>query len=96
MYKQELYKFVYEFIGPDPAYYDTLAYILSKITDENFVLDHATVSTLERIDADGNDLGNTSQQVIGLLAAEFAGDFAVEGLLTLIQNSLSHVAKVLL
>ena len=91
MYKQELYKFVYDFLGNDVAIADAKWAILDKIIDINFPLDHATVSALERTDAQGNDLGNTSQQIIGLLAVEFAGDFAIEGLLSLIQSSLSDL-----
>ena len=91
VYKRELYKFVYDFFGDDPAAGDAKVAILDKITDNNFTLDHATVSALQRTDADGDDLGNTSQQIIGLLAAEFPGDFAIEGLLSLIKSSLSDL-----
>ena len=91
MYKQELYKFVYDFLGNDAAIADAKTAILEKIVDNNFSLDHATVSALERTNDHGNDLGNTSQQIIGLLAAEFDGDFAIEGLLSLIQSSLSDL-----
>ena len=91
VYKQELYKFVYDFIGTDAALTAAKDSILAKIADPTFVLDHATVSALERTDTDGNDLGNTSQQVLGLLAAQFAGDTAIEEVLTPIQNSLSDL-----
>ena len=91
VYKQELYKFVYDYIGTDAGATTAKDAILAKIIDPTFVLDHATVSALEREDADGNDLGNTSQQVLGLLLTAFAGDTAVEEVLTPILNSLNDL-----
>ena len=70
VYKQELYKYVYDFIGNDGAATDAKTAILAKIEDENFVLNHATVSALEAKDANGH---NRSEQVLGLLCAEFGG-----------------------
>ena len=70
VYKQELYKYIYDFIGNDAAATDAKAAILSKIEDASFVLDHATVSKLEPKDAMGQ---NRSEQVLGLLCAEFGG-----------------------
>ena len=68
VYKQELYKYIYDFIGNDVDATDAKDAILTKIEDASFVLDHATVSALEPKDGLGQ---NRSEQVLNLLCAQF-------------------------
>ena len=68
VYKQELYKYIYDFIGNDVDATDAKDAILTKIADASFVLNHATVSALEPKDGLGQ---NRSEQVLNLLCAQF-------------------------